>query len=250
MEYLQAYEGANFLQLPRSIKRRIEETELNINVIESGTPDEVMFNVFKRINAGGISLNGQEIHHALNPGPARDFLLNLATSTSFRSGTDGSVKDERMAARELALRFSAFWLTPPENYVGSDLDGFLNEAMKNLNQKSLKDLRQVEAAFDSAMSRAREIFGDDAFRKRLDQYASRSPINRALFEAWSVNLARLSDGEFDVLKDHSSHLRNAFYNKLSASPYFLASISVATGSRARLVERFSTIQDLIEGVIR
>ncbi|WP_129794119.1 DUF262 domain-containing protein [Sphingosinicella sp. CPCC 101087] len=249
LEYLSALEGTTFTQLPRSIKRRIDETELNINVIESGTPDEVMFNVFKRINTGGITLNGQEIRHALNPGPARGFLLSLVESEEFRRATDDSVRDDRMGARELALRFCAFSMTSPESYYGGDLDGFLNDAMKRLNDMSNSERQALRNRFRLAMTRAEEVFGNDAFRKRYTMTAPRTPINRALFEAWSVRLAELSEGDFWNLRSKSSMLRDEFSMALMDNYEFERSVSVATGSRARVLLRFNTVQKLIKEVL-
>lgn len=249
LEYLQAYEGANFDQLPRSIKRRIDETELNINVIESGTPDEVMFNVFKRINTGGITLNGQEIRHALNPGPARDFLAMLAGCDEFTTATDGSVSDQRMGARELALRFSAFILTPYQHYSEGNLDGFLNEAMKRLNHLEENERNILYARFKIAMDRAHALFGNDAFRKRFSPNASRTPINRALFEAWSVPLSDISENDFITLASKVDLLNSTFQENLNTNQPFLSSISISTGSRARVVERFSTIEKIIKEVL-
>lgn len=246
LEYLQAYEKANFSQLPRSIKRRIDETELNINVIESGTPDEVMFNVFKRINTGGITLNGQEIRHALNPGAARDFLSHLAESAEFTSATDGSVNDTRMGARELALRFSAFLLTPPAEYGGSDLDGFLNDAMKRLNNASESDRANIAVSFKTAMNRARALFGDDAFRKRFPWKTNRSPINRALFDAWSVPLGRLPEADYLRLLEKAGELRSRFSAELDSNQDFLGSISGSTGDRTRVRLRFETVERIIK----
>lgn len=245
LEYLHPYENASFNNLPRSIKRRIEETELNINVIESGTPDEVMFNIFKRINTGGISLNGQEIRHALNPGPARSFLLELASSEEFVAATDGSVNDNRMGSRELVLRFAAFYLTPYAQYGSSDLDGFLNTAMKKLNEISDSDRWHIDVDFRTAMIRARALFGNDAFRKRTSVKNTRSLINRALFEAWSVPLANISENSFHKLLYRSSLLVDMFSEELRNSQTFMSSISVATGTRSRVVERFSTVEKLI-----
>jgi hypothetical protein len=249
LEYLHVFQGATYVNLPRSIKRRIDETELNINVIESGTPDEVMFNVFKRINTGGITLNGQEIRHALNPGPARAFLLQLAESEEFKRATDESVRDDRMGARELALRFAAFSITPPEHYVGSDLDGFLNEAMKALNKMAAGERQTLQNRFKTAMVRAETLFGNDAFRKRYVQNASRTPINRALFEAWSVCLAELTDEEFDELAIKQEYVKAVFMDELMDNYEFERSVSAATGGRARVVLRFSTVRRIIRSAL-
>jgi Protein of unknown function DUF262 len=249
LEYLGAYEGAGFIELPRSIKRRIEETELNINVIESGTPDEVTFNVFKRLNTGGISLNGQEIRHALNPGPARDFLLMLSQADEFRRATNWSVRDDRMGARELVLRFCAFYIVPPENYYGSDLDGFLNEAMRTLNLMTSQEREDIHRSFLIAMQRAYSIFGDDAFRKRTDPTAYKTPINRALFEAWSVPLARLDQLSADKLTERRQEVKERFAFELLYTTAFLSSISVSTGSRQRVLERFHTIGNIMRETI-
>jgi len=110
LEYLVQFEKAKFSELPRNMQRRIEETELVINVIQPGIPEEVMFNIFNRINTGGLKLNYQEIRHALNKGPVRDFLLDLILTEEFKTATSESVSDDRMSARECALRFSAFYL--------------------------------------------------------------------------------------------------------------------------------------------
>ncbi len=69
LEYLGGFKDMHFAQLPRAMQRRVRETQLIVNIIEQGTPPEVMFNIFSRINTGGMKLNAQEIRHALHPGP-------------------------------------------------------------------------------------------------------------------------------------------------------------------------------------
>ena len=108
LEYLNKFEGLRFSMLPRSMQRRIEETSLVLNIIQPGTPDEVMINIFKRLNTGGVPLNGQEIRNALYKGPVRKFLAAMVESPTFQRATDGRVSDVRMDAQECILRFSAF----------------------------------------------------------------------------------------------------------------------------------------------
>ena len=74
----------------------------------NGTPDMVRFNIFARLNTGGMPLTHQELRHALVPGRARDVLREWASSDSFRRATDYSIKGDRMADREMVLRYIAF----------------------------------------------------------------------------------------------------------------------------------------------
>ena len=57
LEYMTYLNGKVFHNLPRSMQRRIGETQLVVNVIERETSEEVMFNIFRRINTGGMPLN-------------------------------------------------------------------------------------------------------------------------------------------------------------------------------------------------
>jgi hypothetical protein len=68
LQYLIEKEEKSFDELERSFQRRINELEINVNVIRATTPKAVMFNVFARLNQGGLPLAAQEIRNAIFPG--------------------------------------------------------------------------------------------------------------------------------------------------------------------------------------
>ena len=66
LEYLEDAEGSRFSDLAIQWQRRINNTQLVINVIDPATPPDVMYDIFKRINTGGTPLNAQEIRHCMS----------------------------------------------------------------------------------------------------------------------------------------------------------------------------------------
>lgn len=247
MEYLSQFEGAAYDDLPRDMQRRIDETQLAFHVINAGTPHEVMFNVFKRVNTGGKPLTPQEIRHALNPGPARDFVNALAESVEFRDATDRSVSPKRMADRECVLRFIAFYRLGLASYNGN-LDVFLTQAMASIDasiDNSAKD--EMRQAFFRAMQLAKKLFGNNAFRKPSNRAGGRSVVNKPLFECLSVALARVPESEHRRLVDRRDVLRTKF-SDLIADREFYDSISIGTQTTEQVTIRFTRVGRIIDEV--
>lgn len=249
LEFWKQFEGSKFSNLPRGMQRRIEEAQVPVYLIQPGTPPEVKFNIFKRINTGGLPLSSQEIRHALNQGPAAKMLRELALTKEFRQATSGGIRDRRMTDRECALRFLAFVMTSYDQYRLQDLDGFLHRQMQVLNRMSAADREKLRRRFVRAMGVSYELFGKDAFRKRYRATDSRKPINKALFEAWSVNLDALSDEDVRVLLDRRGPLREGFM-RLMNDRDFDAAVTQGTGDVGKVRLRFEKIETLIGEVVR
>ena len=107
LEFFCDFNKLHYSDLPRSFQRRIEETNLVVYTVRRGTPDNVKYNVFKRINTGGLELTPQEIRHALFQGQATQLLLELSRSKEFIETTCGSIRTDRMLDQEFVLRFIA-----------------------------------------------------------------------------------------------------------------------------------------------
>jgi hypothetical protein len=244
LEYLERYEGLTYQKLPAALQTRINETELIVHLIRSGTPEPVMFNIFARLNTGGRPLTPQELRHALIPGRSRSLLRELAESDAFIDATQGSVKPTRMADREMVLRFLAFRLVEPADYVTGDLDAFLRSTMRLVNDLPVPQIEALEYDFTRAMRAAQEVFGVHAFRKRYRETYGRLPVNKPLFEAEAIGLAKLSDGELDKLRNHTDQVEERFFDLMEDST-FQDSISYATGDVTKVQFRFAAVEKML-----
>ncbi|GGS12241.1 MULTISPECIES: DUF262 domain-containing protein [Streptomyces] len=247
LEYLRNFEDTGFANLSGKLQIRLRETEVVVHVIRRGTPEPVMFNVFARINTGGEPLTRQEIRHALISGRARTLLAELAETEEFRRATGYSVVGDRMADREMVLRFLAFRMTSPHAYKPGDFDAFLAEAMHQVNRLDSAEENRLRTEFLTAMVAAEEIFGHHAFRKYRRNQQRKSPINKALFETVAVNLASLGDDDREALRQ--TDVLDAFAD-LMEDVEFERAISVGTGDARKVRKRFDAVKELLENVLR
>jgi hypothetical protein len=248
LEFLTQFHGVGFDDLPRNYQRRIEETQVTVYQIEKGTPPEVKFNIFKRINTGGLPLTSQEIRHALNQGPVTSYLKELANSEEFQRASGHGVSDQRMAARECVLRYLAFTLTPPKEYKAADFDAFLSDTMATLNEMALARRTELAKRLIRALNASHAIFGDAAFRKPTRK--SRSPVNKALFEVWTVTLDNQSDASLHRLEASSEEVKRRVDSFMRNDNEFINAVSQGTGDTAKVRLRFERFRHVIEEAIR
>lgn len=250
LEYLPNLNGCKYDGLPRDFQRRILETEVPIFLINPGTPISVKYNIFHRINTGGTSLNSQEIRNALNHGSLADSIIKeLSQLKIFKKVTDGAVSADRMEDQYIVSRFIAFYVLEYKNYK-PELEKFLNTAITRLNELSESKQFELKQQFTKAMNLSWKIFGTDAFRKRFNSEDVRNPFNKALFEAWSVNFANLSDIQIERLIEKKEFLKDLFMQKLNTDKSFLKSISSGTGDTKSVQKRFEIIHQIIHQIIK
>lgn len=239
LELLPDLKGKSFTELDRPIQRSIERAQVTLYLIRPSTPKPVKYIIFNRMNTGGLTLNDQEVRHALNQGTPAKYLDKLISLPSFRHLI--RLHHPRMRNQELALRFIAFRLTRPDDYKRG-LKKFLDDSMEAIGKCSQTILRQLETQFDSSLRAAASIFGVSAFSRNLDQ---RPQLNKALFDTWTVNLSLLTPLQTETLIDRKSHLLEKYRMLLKEGTKFAFAISKDTSSPDSVSKRFSIIKDLI-----
>jgi hypothetical protein len=245
LEFLKEYNKKTIDDLPRSLTRRIEEAPVTLYLIKPGTPLNVKYSLFYRINTGGLTLNPQEIRHALsqsvNNGQASQFLKKIAESDYFKKYV--RVYDKRMLDKELIFRYIAFKITNFEKYK-EPMIKFLNEAMELLGRADKTLLNKLETDFKKAILISWDIFGENAFRKSIKDDKTRKVINRALFEVITTILSELTEEEIIKIKKNKEKFLREYLNLLNKTE-FDNRISISTTYSDNVKYRFKIIRELV-----
>lgn len=246
LQFLKNFEGLTFSQLARPEVKRIKSLKITMNTLRKGTPLDVKYIIFQRVNTAGEPLTPQEMRHALNQGPAAIFIKELANMESFKKATNFSVKSKRMQDRDFVNRFVAFFIGY-QDYMG-DLDMFLNDKMGELNKMTPAQRNDIRVSFDKAMECCYEIFKKDTFRKRYKITDKRKPISKSVYDTLSVNIAWLSDEEQHLLLKNAEDFKAGMI-RLFNDEKFNFSISTGTGQKYNVEQRFTMVKSLIKEII-
>ena len=251
LQYLHEKTDKAFAELERPFQRRINELEINVNVIRATTPKAVMFNVFARLNQGGLPLSAQEIRNAIFPGTWRDHVRDLAQGKDFLNATDGRVPTDRQQDMEMVLRFIALWaLAPPflrqSNQV---LDKFLNDSVEvRLATWHEENWQNARNAFKRGLDASKSVFGKHAFRKSFGKLA-RTPINKGLFEAQLITLCNLRSDEVAILEARRPQVSEAFGKLITGQNRFSTGLRSGTGHAEASNARIDELSKLFRAVL-
>lgn len=245
MQYLKDFNGCTFDALPRQYIRRIKETTLVAYNVEKGTPDEIVFNIFQRINTGGMILKPQEIRQALYQGKATLLIEKLAECDEFLEATQRSVRNDRMQDREYITRFIAFTELDFKKEYKGNIDEYLIKAMKLVNTYDEEDLERIERSFKRIMNYCTKVFGKYAFRK-YNKNQRRGPINKAIFEMWIVCFSELSDSQLNKLVYDQRQFLKRFEKRQQDNDFVTA---VKAGDQYSVNRRIEMARELVREFI-
>ena len=127
---LTEFNGKQFADLPIDIKNKFKLTSLKVTTLSDKSDKNVRFDLFERLNRGGVSLSDQEIRCCVFRGRFNDFIRELSQNTDFVSCVNISKNKEAEGIREeLVLRFFAYLY---------DIDSFEHSVKDFLNNYMLK----------------------------------------------------------------------------------------------------------------
>jgi len=199
------------------------------------------FEVFERLNTGGLALNAQEVRNAIYRGTLNETLKELERGSGFRHCLGSKTPRRRMVDRELVLRFLA--LSDRLDAYRPPLLRFLNDYMLDNRDAKARWLTERAERFQETTALVADVLGQSAFRV-IDGKGTplERNINRAVFDAQML--------VFSVADANAARMRRAKvirgFGGLFEDADFLDAIRRATGDRARTHERVRNVAAMLE----
>jgi hypothetical protein len=198
-----AFLGASYKSLGDEDRRRLDDSIIHATIVHQETPsedDSSIYQIFERLNTGGMRLSAQEIRTCIYHGPFAELLHTMNGFGPWREvfgPISSRMRDQEMILRFLALHFGG----PYTEYMSEFINKFMG-ADRDLTKPTASEMT---AAFEPCISILRGALGDSAFRPQGN-------FNAAVYDAVMVGIAaRLGQGpltdEAGIAERYSNLLR-------------------------------------------
>jgi hypothetical protein len=248
LRVMSEYLRLRFHQLPTREQRFLKSRSIRTVVITEESHPNMKFEVFERLNTGGIALNAQELRNSLYRGSLNNRLKEIVQYEPFRECIGTKKSRRRMVDEELVLRW--FAMDDELSEYRAPLKRFLNEYMDRNKDQPEDWLNPRETRFYSAVDRINHILGSRAFRlidreglPLKDAKGKPLPrgVNRALFDAQAMAFSWVNTpiGQEDIGMIVRS-IGAVFEND-----DFQEAVRRATGNRSRLYLRIRLMAEAL-----
>jgi hypothetical protein len=241
--------GSSIDDLPPTLQNVLEtRAALQAIIILRQSDQEVKFEVFQRLNTGGVKLNPQEIRNSTWPGPFNNLVLELSTAKPFHkllriSNPQRSAIFKEMRDAEFVLRYFTFrttWAT-----FSGGMMRHMDDFMFNNQELADEELDSLRDEFFLTLETASAAFGEYAFRRWVpDKKQWRRQVLASLFDAQMFAAREFTPTDFRGRQSRAIHGMQALFENAD----FRASIDAATNTPALFKRRIQMVADLLTRV--
>lgn len=238
--------GLKFRDIPKTLQSalKIRPYMRVITLLKQSHP-QLKYEVFIRLNRGGIRLNNQEIRNVAFRGALNDAIYDAADNKLLKSALkiDGpkAAAYKEMQDAEYVLRFLTLkdsW----DDFAGSLVDSMDKFMLKNRSADG-PTINQFSLDFGNTIKRVGEIWGDKAFQ-RWDGQRWRQQALAGLFDAQMIAAYLLPDDQLSkIVKSRDKIVEET--RKLFEKPTFEEAVRLGTNTPSRLKLRVRDTRDML-----
>ena len=202
-------------------KNTFEMRTIRNIIIKQNSPaddDSVIYEIFNRLNTGGVNLTPQEIRTSLYHSNFYDMLYRINLDTRWRKLIGIPEPDLHMKDVEMLLRGFAM-LVGGDNYKPSMVK-FLNKFSNDARSFSEQQVKHLESLFDSFLDSCQNLneraFTGKTNRINISIYeAVFTAVCGAVYEGRSLNVPLITKEQLNALKNDGD-VKNATISKTAS----------------------------------
>lgn len=243
--------GLNFFDLPIEFQNSLKvRSTIRAIIILRQSDKDIKYEVFQRLNTGGVKLNAQEIRNSAFPGLLNDRILALSEDKSFhkilgiKSKTKSRIYQE-MKDAELVLRFFALKDTF-SNYSGG-LKNILDNYLDKNQSLDTDKVNQLEKEFKDTLDIVQKVFGTEgAFRRWIPESNKwKQQISAPIYDMQMFALYGKGKEEIEQILEHKETILSDFKKLFTEDTTFIESIESSTATPARFHYRINKLKEII-----
>lgn len=251
LEVLKDLNGSTFedIQRDQDYMRVLINSSIRCSVISNYQSNDVLYDIFYRLNTGSVPLSTQELRQALNPGIFAEYLITQTNEPGQPIHTVLGLRnpDNRLRDIELILRFISLKLFG--NQYRSNLKRFLDEAMHVLTrdwERYEQRVRDLYSRYNQSLKLLIDVFGGyKKVGRKLTNGKWETRFNKVLLEVEAYYFLDLLDIEItDVAR--TEFMKE--FESLCADSDFRSSIESSTKNNSEYIKRFRLFGSLIKKV--
>ena len=160
LQYLYEYQGYLYEELPKRYQRKIDETPLSINILDSRCSSAVKLDILRRINTIGTPLNNQQIRMLIANDKIKDLINGMASSRNAKFHIYPDFSRLKMNKQEFCVYYLAFKINSEYTDLLTSPTLMLDNAILQLNELPTSQLDDLYNSFIISLSRCNALFGD------------------------------------------------------------------------------------------
>jgi len=182
LKKLSSFNEYTYAELPTPLRLHFSKRSIRVTALSDKSDPEIRFEVFERLNKGGVTLTAQEVRACIYRGAFAEMLRELADGEKFKSLLKLQQARQNDGTREeVVLKFFAY--LERANQFDGNVTEFLSSYMKDSAQKF--DIPAGRRLFQEVVDRIYEITKGPLLRKGYGN----TPLNQ--LEAILVGAGRI-----------------------------------------------------------
>jgi hypothetical protein len=233
--------------LGTALQIEIKRARIRVEILKSESDATAKFELFQRLNTGGVGLSEQEVRNSMAVSinrPFYDWMIELSEDANFISTTqqtETALKSQ--AGVELVLRFHAFRCVPYQN--GLDVHEYLDQALLEMASDGDFDRDVRGEEFKLTFQYINGALGKDAF-KRWNGNTFGGKFLMSVFEVISKGVA----DNLGAMRALSEHERNIFILETAKNIWQNQTFSQSSGAGVRGTTRLTRLLPLATEVFQ